>query len=121
MMQLTSFENVINVAIGSAKKKSNALRYLWYNIKIPAILKKYKAGVFISCDGIASLTYQNTFNTLLLQILASYITSHLFLKKGNLLFYKTFTPREYKKSYYNFYHFRILQNRNNRQAIQNKC
>jgi len=49
-----SFENVENVAIGT-QKKSAALWYLWHNIKIPGVLKKYKADVFISCDGIASL------------------------------------------------------------------
>src|SRR5258708_39014136 len=50
-----SFENVINVVTG-LQKKNPALRYLWYNIKIPVVLKKYKADVFINCDGIASLT-----------------------------------------------------------------
>ncbi len=51
---ITSFENVTNVVIGQQNKRA-ALWYLWYNIKIPAILKKYKADVYISFDGIASL------------------------------------------------------------------
>src|SRR5437870_1924310 len=27
----------------------------WYNIKVPAVLRKYKADVFVSCDGFCSL------------------------------------------------------------------
>ena len=93
--QLTSFKNVINVAVGP-QKKSVALRYLWYNIKIPAVLKKYKADVFISYDGIASL-FTNVPQCIFISELA-FIDQASSVKKDNLLFNKTFIPRSIKKS-----------------------
>jgi len=93
--QLTSFKNVINVAVGP-QKKSVALRYLWYNIKIPAVLKKYKANVFISYDGIASL-FTNVPQCIFINELA-FIGQASSVKKSDLLFYKTFIPRSIKKS-----------------------
>ncbi|HEY5406383.1 MAG TPA: glycosyltransferase family 1 protein [Ginsengibacter sp.] len=51
---INSFENVVNIVIGKQRKNA-VLRYLFHNIKIPAVLKKYKADVYISCNGVASL------------------------------------------------------------------
>jgi len=92
---LTSFDNVINVAIGQ-EKKNPVLWYLWYNIKIPAVLKKYKAAVFISCDGIASLTTKVPQCIITPDL--TFIHQPSFFKKSNLLFYKTFIPRSLKKA-----------------------
>src|SRR5450631_2045550 len=92
---LTSFDNVINVAIGQ-EKKNPVWWYLWYNIKIPAVLKKYKADVFISCDGIASLTTKVPQCIITPDL--TFIYQPSFLKKSNLLFYKTFIPRSLKKA-----------------------
>lgn len=93
--QSTSSKNVINVVVGP-QKKSVALRYLWYNIKIPAVLKKYKADVFISYDGIASLATKVP-QCIFMNELA-FIHQAASVKKDNLLFYKTFIPRSIKKS-----------------------
>lgn len=93
--RLTSFKNVINVAIGQ-QKKSPALLYLWYNIKIPTVLKKCKADVFISYDGIASLATKQPQCIFINEL--TFIHQSSFLKKSILLFYKIFIPRSIKKS-----------------------
>jgi glycosyltransferase involved in cell wall biosynthesis len=92
---LTSFDNVTNVATGE-EKKNPVSRYLWYNIKIPAILKKYKADVFISCDGIASLATK--VSQCIIGPDLTFIHQPSFFKKSALLFYKTFIPRSLKKA-----------------------
>src|SRR5674476_677008 len=92
---LTSFENVINIVIGP-QRKSPVLWYLWYNIKIPAALKKYKADVLISCNGIASLTTKVPQCIITPDL--TFIHQPSFFKKSSLLFYKTFIPRSLKKA-----------------------
>lgn len=92
---LTSFENVLNVAIG-LQKKNPALWYLWLNIKIPSVLKKCKADIFISCDGIASIASKVPQCIMVPDL--TFIHQPLLLKKSNLLFYKTFIPRSIKKA-----------------------
>ena len=68
----------------------------WYDVKIPAALKKYKADVFVSCDGICSLT------TKVPQCLV--VHNHWFLhypsvyKKSHLLFYKRYMPKFLSKA-----------------------
>ncbi|MGH2566132.1 MAG: hypothetical protein ACRDE5_16555, partial [Ginsengibacter sp.] len=42
-------DNVLTVIKGPRVKRSAQL-LIWYNIKIPAILKKYKADAFVSFD-----------------------------------------------------------------------
>jgi glycosyltransferase involved in cell wall biosynthesis len=68
----------------------------WYDVKVPAVLKKYKADVFVSCDGFCSLT------TKVPQCLVVHDLSFLhypaFNKKSHLLFYKRYTPAFLKKA-----------------------
>lgn len=92
---ITSFENVINVVIGR-QNKNPAFWYLWYNIKIPAILKKYKADVYISCDGIASLTTKVPQCIVLADLTFIHQPSSFTIK--SLLFYKIFIPKSIKKA-----------------------
>jgi glycosyltransferase involved in cell wall biosynthesis len=91
---LTSFENVINVSIGQ-QNKNPLLWYVWYNIKIPAILKKYKVELFISYN-IASLTSPVAQYIIIPDL--SFIHQPSLFRKSSLLFYKTFVPRSIKKS-----------------------
>jgi glycosyltransferase involved in cell wall biosynthesis len=93
---LTSFENVTNIVIGQ-QNKSPALWYLWYNIKIPAILKKYKADVYISCDGIASLTTKVPQCIVIADL--GFIHQPSFFKTSSLIFYKTFIPKSVRKAH----------------------
>ncbi len=92
---ITSFENVTNIVIGQ-QNKSPALWYLWYNIKIPAILKKYKANVYISCDGIASLTTKVPQCIVLADL--NLMRQPSSFKTKSLLFYKIFLPKSIKKA-----------------------
>ena len=64
---------------------------LWYDIKVPAILRKVKADVFVSCDGFCSL------HTKVPQCLVVHDLSFLhfpsFIKKSHLLYYRRNTPK----------------------------
>jgi glycosyltransferase involved in cell wall biosynthesis len=94
----TSFlfsENVIPVATGP-QAKHPAQWYIWYNIKIPGVLKRYKADVFISPDGFCSLATKIP-QCLLIYDLA-FLHDHASMNKSHFLFYKKFTPRFIKKS-----------------------
>lgn len=62
------------------------LRKLWFDFKLPAILKKYKADVFVSCDGFCSLTTQLP-QCLLLHDLTFFYNSPA-TKRSLLFFYK---------------------------------
>src|SRR5688572_8728117 len=58
------------------------LRKLWFDFKLPAILKKYKADIFVSCDGFCSLTTQLPQFILLHDLTFFYNTS--VIKKSHL-------------------------------------
>ncbi|HMT72993.1 MAG TPA: glycosyltransferase family 1 protein [Chitinophagaceae bacterium] len=64
---------------------------LWYDIKVPAILRKVKADVFVSCDGFCSL------HTKVPQCLVVHDLSFLhfpsFIRKSHLLYYRRNTPK----------------------------
>jgi glycosyltransferase involved in cell wall biosynthesis len=68
----------------------------WYDIKVPVLLRKYKADVFVSCDGFCSLT------TKLPQCLVVHDLSFLhhpsFIKRSHLVYYKKNTPKFLKKA-----------------------
>lgn len=63
----------------------------WYDVKVPAILRKYKADVFVSTDGFCSLATRRP------QLLVVHDLSFLhfpdLIHKSHLFFYKRFTPR----------------------------
>jgi glycosyltransferase involved in cell wall biosynthesis len=69
---------------------------LWYDVKVPAVLKKYEADVFLSCDGFCSLT-TDVPQCLLVHDL-SFLHYPSLIRKSHLLFYKHFTPRFLKKA-----------------------
>jgi len=47
-------KNVTPVIAGPDTKNNLRLQY-WFNYKVPAVLRRYKADVFISMDGICSM------------------------------------------------------------------
>ena len=69
---------------------------LWYDIKVPALLRKYKADVFVSCDGFCSL------GTKVPQCLVVHDLAFLhypsFIPKSHLLYYKRYTPKMLAKA-----------------------
>ncbi|HMK25431.1 MAG TPA: glycosyltransferase family 1 protein [Chitinophagaceae bacterium] len=69
---------------------------LWYDLRIPSILKKYKADVFVSCDGFSSLTTKVP-QCLVLHDLA-FLHHPSFIKRSHLLFYKKYTPKFLEKA-----------------------
>jgi glycosyltransferase involved in cell wall biosynthesis len=64
---------------------------LWYDIRIPPLLKKYKADVFISCDGFCSLATP-TPQCLVLHDL-SFLHFPSFIPKAYWLYLKRYTPK----------------------------
>jgi len=82
--------NIIPV-VASPPARHPLLWKWWYNVKVPLILKKYKAGLFVSADGFCSLS------TKVPQCLVVHDLSFLhypkFIKKSHLVFYKRYTPK----------------------------
>jgi len=69
---------------------------LWYDLKIPAILRRHKADVFVSCDGFCSLTTRVP-QCLVVHDLA-FLHYPAFVKKSHLSFYKKYTPKFLNKA-----------------------
>ena len=90
-----AFSNVTFVAT-RLQKKNTVQWYLWYNMKLPAILKKYHADILISYGSIGCM------NTKVPQCLIIPNLDFLFqprlFTKTHLLFYKRFVPRSIKKA-----------------------
>ena len=88
--QLVFNSNITPVVVGSLARHPLLWRW-WYDVKVPAVLRKYKADVFVSCDGFCSLT------TNLPQCLVVHDFAFLhfpsFIKKSHLNFYKKYTKR----------------------------
>lgn len=88
-------ENVRSIVVGPPARHP-LLWKLWYDIKIPAVLKKHKADVFVSCDGFCSLA------TKVPQCMVVHDLSFLhfpsFNKKSHVLFYKRYIPKYLKKA-----------------------
>ncbi|MEI9944170.1 MAG: glycosyltransferase family 1 protein [Chitinophagaceae bacterium] len=83
-------KNVTPVVAGPAARHPLLWKW-WYDIKLPVVLKKHKAELFVSCDGFCSLT------TKIPQCLVVHDLAFLhypsFIKKSHLLFYKRYTPK----------------------------
>lgn len=83
-------KNVIPVVTGPPARHPLLWKF-WYDVRIPAVLRKYKVDVFVSCDGFCSLT------TKVPQCLVAHDLAFLhhpsFVKKSHLFFYKKYTPK----------------------------
>ncbi|MDP4263630.1 MAG: glycosyltransferase family 1 protein [Bacteroidota bacterium] len=64
---------------------------LWYDVKVPLVLKKMKADIFVSCDGFCSLATKIP-QCLLIHDL-SFLHYPSFIKRSHFLFYKHYTPK----------------------------
>lgn len=82
--------NIIPAVVTPAARHP-VLWKLWFDIKLPSVLRKYRADVFVSTDGFCSL------NTKVPQCLVVHDLSFLhfpsFIKKSHLFFYKRFTGK----------------------------
>lgn len=90
------FGKNVNAIVTGPPAMHPLLWKFWYDFKVPAILKKYKADVFVSCDGFCSLTTKIP-QCLVLHDLA-FLHHPSFVKKSHLLFYKKFTPKFLQKA-----------------------
>ncbi len=68
----------------------------WYDIKVPAVLRKYKADVFVSCDGFCSLRTRVP-QCLVVHDLA-FLHYPAFSTGSHLSFYKKYTPKFLRKA-----------------------
>jgi glycosyltransferase involved in cell wall biosynthesis len=68
----------------------------WYDVRIPAVLKKYQADVFLSCDGFCSLTTKVP-QCLVVHDLA-FLHYPTFIKRSHLFFYKRYTQKFLEKA-----------------------
>lgn len=68
----------------------------WYDVRVPALLRKYHADVFLSCDGFCSLTTRVP-QCLVVHDLA-FLHYPTFIKKSHLFFYKRYTPKFLEKA-----------------------
>ena len=69
---------------------------LWYDVKVPSVLRKHKAAVFVSCDGFCSLTTKVP-QCLVVHDLA-FLHYPSFIKRSHLLFYKRYMQRFLNKA-----------------------
>ncbi|MCC7400977.1 MAG: glycosyltransferase family 4 protein [Chitinophagaceae bacterium] len=87
--------NVTPVVAGPAARHP-LLWKLWYDVKIPSVLRKYKADVFVSCDGFCSL------NTGIPQCLVLHDLAFLhyptFNKKSHVIYYNRYTLKYLRKA-----------------------
>jgi glycosyltransferase involved in cell wall biosynthesis len=88
-------KNVKPIVTGPAARHP-LLWKLWYDVKVPAVLRKYKADVFISCDGFCSLT--TTVPQCLLVHDLSFLHYPSFIPQSYFLFYKYYTPKFLRKA-----------------------
>ena len=88
-------ENAEAVVVGLKKKNSLALKW-WYDVKIPLALKKYKADVFVSPEGICSLNSSNP------QVLVvpnlNFLNAPRYEPKSELFLKKKYMPAFLKKA-----------------------
>ncbi|HEY0733246.1 MAG TPA: glycosyltransferase, partial [Chitinophagaceae bacterium] len=87
--------NVTPVVIGPPARHPLLWKY-WFDVKVPSVLRKVKADLFVSTDGFCSLATRVP--QLLLVHDLGFLHYPAAYKKSNMLFYKTYTPRFLKKA-----------------------
>jgi len=87
--------NIIPVVIGPPARHPLLWKY-WYDVKIPALLKKYQVDVFVSADGLCSLTTRVPQCLVVHDLAFLHYPTHI--KKPHLLFYRRYTPKFLRKA-----------------------
>ncbi len=90
------FADNVKAVVTGPPARHPVLWKLWYDIKIPAALRKHKADVFVSCDGFCSLSTKVP-QCLVLHDL-SFLHYPAFIKRSHLLFFKRYTPKFLEKA-----------------------
>src|ERR1051325_160855 len=87
--------NVKPVVVGPPARHPLLWKF-WFDVKVPAVLRKYRADVFVSCDGLCSLT-TTVPQCLVIHDLA-FIHFPDLIKKSHLIYYKRNTPKFLQKA-----------------------
>jgi len=87
--------NISPVVIGPPARHPLLWKF-WYDIKIPAVLKKYKADVFVSADGLCSLATKVPQCLVLHDLAFIHYPGHI--RKSHYIFYKRYVPKFLKKA-----------------------
>ena len=88
-------KNITAKIVTPKARHALSFRY-WYDVKVPIVLKKWKADVFVSLDGFCSVT------TSVPQIVCIHDLAFLhypkLIAKSHLWYYKLMTPKFLKKA-----------------------
>ena len=87
--------NITPLVTGPAARHPLLWKY-WYDVKIPSILKKHKADVFVSVDGICSLRTATPQTLVIHDIAFLHYPSHI--KRSHLYFFRKYIPRFLQKA-----------------------
>jgi len=87
--------NITPVVIGPPARHPLLWKF-WYDVKIPAVLKKHKADVFVSADGLCSLTTAVPQCLVLHDLAFVHYPAHI--RKSHYIFYKRYVPKFVKKA-----------------------
>ena len=87
--------NITPIVIGPPARHPLIWKY-WYDVKIPVLLKKYKADVFVSADGLCSLTTKVPQCLVVHDLAFLHYPSHI--KKSQLIFFKRYVPKFLNKA-----------------------
>ena len=88
-------QNITPVVAGPAARHPLLWKW-WYDIKIPAVLKKYKADIFVSTDGFCSLNTKVPQCLVVHDLAFIHFPGHI--SKSRALYYNRYTPRFLKKA-----------------------
>lgn len=87
--------NITPVVIGPPARHPLLWKY-WYEVKIPAVLKKYQADVFVSIDGLCSLRAKIPQCLVVHDLAFLHYPSHI--RKSHLFFFKRYVPKFLEKA-----------------------
>lgn len=87
--------NITPVIAGPPARHPLLWKY-WYDVKIPALLKKHKADVFVSVDGICSLRTKTPQCVVIHDVAFLHYPSHI--KRSHLYFFKKYIPKFLQKA-----------------------
>lgn len=85
------FEKNVTPVVAGPPARHPLLWKWWYDVRIPLLLKKYRADVFLSCDGFGSLTTSVPQCIVIHDLAFKHYPS--FIKSSHLSFYKRNTPK----------------------------
>jgi glycosyltransferase involved in cell wall biosynthesis len=87
--------NITAVVVGPPARHPLLWKY-WYDIRVPGILKRYKADIFVAADGLCSLTTKIPQLIVVHDLAFLHYPAHI--RKSHLLFFKRYVPKFLEKA-----------------------